>query len=158
MAQWDAIQSELPRRLLSLSSLLTLEKLDERSWLVARIGRQGLNLLGEDGGGTHDELAITPHQSPNHRQRSHVYSSQSYTVKTLRLWLAPCTAALYSTASSGLMDVFGSCREDSWTMGSHQRCHPQWFANTSRVISPCHSPVHCLPTARLPMLYELQLL
>ena len=108
MAQWDAIQSELPRRLLSLSSLLTLEKLDERSWLAARIGHQGLSLLGEDGGGTHDELAITPHQSPNHRQRSHVYSSQSYTVKTLRLWLAPCTAALYSTASSGLMDVFGS--------------------------------------------------
>ena len=91
-----------------MSSPLTLEKLDERSWLVARIGRQGLSLLGEDGGGTHDELAITPHQSPNHRQRSHVYSSQSYTVKILHLWLAPCTAALYSTASSGLMDVFGS--------------------------------------------------
>ena len=67
----------------------------------------GLSLLGEDGGGTHDELATTPHQSLNRRQRSHVYSSQSYTVKTLRLWLAPCTAALYSTASSGLLDVFG---------------------------------------------------
>ena len=34
------------RRLLSLSSLLTFEKLDERSWLVTRIGRQGLSLLG----------------------------------------------------------------------------------------------------------------
>ena len=53
-----------------MSSLLTLEKLDERSWLAARIGHQGLSLLGEDGGGTHDELAITPNQSLNHRQRA----------------------------------------------------------------------------------------
>ena len=86
-------------------------KLDERSWLAARIGHQGLSLLGEDGGGTHDELAITPHQSLNHRQRIHVYSSQSYLVKTLHLWLAPCTAALYTTASSRLVDVFGSVIE-----------------------------------------------
>ena len=38
------------------SSPLALENLDERSWLVVRIGRQGLSLLGEDGGVMLDEL------------------------------------------------------------------------------------------------------
>ena len=46
----------LPRRLFSWSSPLALENLDERSWLVVRIGRQGLSLLGEDGGVMLDEL------------------------------------------------------------------------------------------------------
>ena len=41
---WDALQWNC-RRLLSLVVVPRPRKLDERSWLVVRIGRQGLNLL-----------------------------------------------------------------------------------------------------------------
>ena len=40
--------------------MLALENLDERSWLVVRIGRQGLSLLGWDGGVALGGLVTTP--------------------------------------------------------------------------------------------------
>ena len=56
MDQVGCHPSELPRRLHPWSSPLALERLDERSWLVVRMGRRGLRLPGGYGGVTLDEL------------------------------------------------------------------------------------------------------
>ena len=40
------------------SSPLALDNLDERSWLVVRMGRQGLSRLGGDGGVVRNDLSL----------------------------------------------------------------------------------------------------
>ena len=64
---------------------------------------------GGDGGVPLDKLVIMPPAvSPPWAKESRLLAASPALVKILHLWLAPCITALYSTVSSGLMDVFGS--------------------------------------------------
>ena len=49
---------ELAEKVLSLVVVARPRKLDERSWLVVRMSRQDLNLLGGDGGAMLDALVV----------------------------------------------------------------------------------------------------
>ncbi len=49
---------ELAAKVLSLVVVAHLKKLDERSWLVVRMSRQDLNLLGGEGGAMLAELVV----------------------------------------------------------------------------------------------------
>ena len=49
---------ELAEKVLSLVVVAHPRNLDERSWLVVRMSRQDLNLLGGEGGAMLDELVV----------------------------------------------------------------------------------------------------
>ena len=57
-AQVGCHPMELAEKVLSLVVVAHPRKLDERSWLVVRMSRQDLNLLGGDGGAMLDELVV----------------------------------------------------------------------------------------------------
>ena len=50
---WNCREGCCPR-----SSPLAFDNLDERSWLVVRMGRQGLSRLGGDGGVVRNDLSL----------------------------------------------------------------------------------------------------
>ena len=114
-------------------------------------------------------LVITSPAVSNHGQRSRVSSNKSCTRdEPSSVSTAPCTAALHYTASSGVMDLFGSLSlrnfqivDCIWLLESspsrcvspevalHQDVSSMGSRDTSEVLFPCHRPGHCAPHCHL---------
>ena len=114
-----------------------------------------LSLLGGDGSATLDELGHTPPAISQPWARIHVRWQQVlYCEEPSPARIAPCTAALCSTASSGLMDLFGSLPlKNSWIMDCTFGIQVEPPTSTKSCMFFCSIPLSRRPLSTRPWNY-----